>query len=135
MINIFVVSGNLGGDIDIRFTPNGKCIGDFSIPVQQGYGDHQKTSWISCKLLGDRAEKLAPYLVKGSLVTVTGEFFMETWEKNGVKNSKPCLLIRDLQLPPKTEATTFKPIEQKTKPQSPVLSQEELDALSDDIPF
>lgn len=134
MINVFIASGNLGGDIEIRYTPNGKCIGTFSLPVKSGWGDNEKTAWVRCKFFGERAEKLAPYLVKGAKVTVTGRFEMEEWEKNGVKHSMPCLLINDLDLPPKTEATTFKPIEQ-TKPQSPVLSQEELDALSDDIPF
>ena len=134
MINLFVVSGNLGGDIDVRFTPSGKCIGTFSLPVKSGWGDNEKTSWVRCKFFGERADKLAPYLVKGAKVTVQGRFEMEEWEHDGVKHSMPCLLISDLDLPPKTEATAFKPIQQR-KPQSPVLSQEELDALSDDIPF
>lgn len=133
MINLFVASGNLGNDIDVRYTANQKCIGTFSLPVKSGWGDNEKTSWVRCKFFGDRAEKLAPYLVKGAKVTVSGRFEMEEWEKDGVKHSMPCLIINDLDLPPKTEATTFKPIPKKTE--SPVLTQEEIDALSDDIPF
>ena len=100
-INLMVVSGNLGGDINIRYTPNGKCIGDVSIPAKSGYGDYEKTSWISCKILGEKAEKLSSYLTKGKLVTFTGEFVLEEWEKDSVKHSKATMLVRDIQLPAK----------------------------------
>jgi single-strand DNA-binding protein len=130
-LNLFIASGNLGNDIDVRFTPNGKCIGSFSLPVKSGWGDNEKTAWVRCKLLGDRAEKLAPYLVKGSMVTVNGEFQLEEWEKDGIKHSMPCVLIRDLVLPPKKDIEPPKP-----KPKANhQLTQDELDALNDDIPF
>ena len=72
-MNIVIFSGNLGKDLDVRVTPNGKSVGSFPLPVKQGYGDYEKVSWVDCKLLGDRADKLAPYLLKGKPVTVQGE--------------------------------------------------------------
>ena len=94
-----VVSGNLGSDIDIRWTPNSKCIGSVSIPAKSGFGEYEKTSWLTCKILGEKAQKLADYLTKGKLVTFTGEFILEEWEKDGAKHSRPTMLVRDIQLP------------------------------------
>lgn len=132
MINLFVASGNLGKDIEVRFTPNGKCIGTFSLPVKSGWGDNEKTSWVRCKVLGNRAEKLQPYLLKGSLVTVTGRFELEEWEQNGTKHSIPCIVVDEIVLPPKDTTRDYPPRQQS---KDAALTPEELDALSDDIPF
>ncbi len=132
-LNLFIASGNLGNDIDVRFTPNGKCIGSFSLPVTSGWGDNQKTSWVKCKILGDRAEKLQPYLLKGSMVTVNGRFEMDEWEKDGVKHSQAVIIVNDLVLPPKDTSKIYPP-RQEAKPNAQ-LSQAEMDALNDDIPF
>ncbi len=97
-MNIVIFRGKLGKDLDVRVTPNGKSVGSFPLPVKQGYGDYEKVSWVDCKLLGDRADKLAPYLLKGKPVTVQGEFVLETWEKDGVKHSKPVVIVNNLDL-------------------------------------
>ena len=99
-INVFVVSGNCGSDMEVRRTQSGKAIGQFSLPVKSGYGEHEKTSWVTCKVLGERADKLAQYITKGSAVTVTGSFVLEEWESNGTKHSRPVIIVDDLQLPP-----------------------------------
>ncbi|MCP4101104.1 MAG: single-stranded DNA-binding protein, partial [Lentisphaerae bacterium] len=51
--------------MEVRHTPNGKSIGEVSVACMSGYGEHEKTSWIRCKLFGDRAVKLSEYLTKG----------------------------------------------------------------------
>lgn len=102
-INVFTASGRLGNDLDVKYTQNNKCIGSFSLPVESGWGDNKKTAWISCKLFGDRAEKLAQYLTKGSQVTVTGAFQLDEWEKDGVKHSRPVIVVNDIQLPPQQQ--------------------------------
>ena len=102
-INVFTASGRCGQDMEVRFTPNGKAIGQFNLPVETGYGDNKKTSWVTCKVFGERAEKLAQYITKGSPVTVTGAFQLDEWEKDGVKHSRPCILVNDIQLPPQQQ--------------------------------
>lgn len=95
-INLFVASGNLGKDCEQRFTQNGKCVASFSLPVKQGYGEHEKVSWVNCKLFGAKAEKLPQYLTKGTKVTVSGEFVLEQWEKDGQKHSMACVIVNDI---------------------------------------
>lgn len=97
-INIFIVTANLGKDCELRWTTNSKPIATFSLPVKQGYGDHEKISWVLCKLLGPKAEKLTPYLSKGTKVTVTGEFVMEEWtSQSGEKKSAPVIIVDKIE--------------------------------------
>jgi len=133
MINLFVASGHIGNDIEVRFTPGGKCIGTFSLPVRSGWGDNEKTFWVKCKVIGDRAEKLQPYLLKGGLVTVSGRFELDEWEKDGVKHSIPVIIVNDIVLPPKDTSRTYAPRQQPVS--SKPLTKEELDELDDKIPF
>lgn len=96
-INTITASGNLGKDCEQRWTPNGKAVASFSLPVKQGYGEHEKVSWVICKMFGTKAEKLPEYLTKGTKVTVTGEFVMEEWtSQNGEKKSAPVIIINQL---------------------------------------
>ncbi|HBC6190804.1 TPA: single-stranded DNA-binding protein, partial [Proteus mirabilis] len=96
-INTITVSGNLGKDCEQRWTPNGKAVASFSLPVKQGYGEHEKVSWVICKMFGPKAEKLPEYLTKGTKVTVTGEFVMEEWtSQNGEKKSAPVIIVDQL---------------------------------------
>ena len=104
-INVFTASGRCGQDMEVRFTPGGKAIGQFSLPVETGFGDNKKTSWVTCKVFGERAEKLAQYVTKGAAVTVTGAFQLDEWEKDGVKHSRPCILVNDIQLPPQQQGS------------------------------
>lgn len=96
-INVFIASGNIGKDAEQRWTANQKCIASFSLPVKQGYGDHEKTSWVKCVLFGAKAEKLPQYLTKGTKVTVTGEFVMEEWtDQQGSKRTNPSIIVNDI---------------------------------------
>ena len=96
-INTITVSGNLGKDCEQRWTPNGKAVASFSLPVKQGYGEHEKVSWVICKMFGSKAEKLPPHLTKGIKVTVTGEFVMEEWtSQSGEKKSAPVIIVNQL---------------------------------------
>ena len=135
-INVFTASGRLGSDMDVRYTPNNKCIGSFSLPVESGWGDNKKTAWVTCKLFGDRAEKLSQYLTKGSQVSVTGAFQLDEWEKDGVKHSRPVIIVNDIQLPPQQQqsqpqyAQQPKPLQQS----QPQYNEPPMD-FDDDIPF
>ncbi|MDC5888649.1 single-stranded DNA-binding protein [Proteus mirabilis] len=96
-INTITVSGNLGKDCEQRWTPNGKAVASFSLPVKQGYGEHEKVSWVICKMFGSKAEKLPEYLTKRTKVTVTGEFVMEEWtSQSGEKKSAPVIIVNQL---------------------------------------
>jgi len=124
-VNCFIATGNLGKDIDISKTKKGTSIGAFPLPVKQGWGDIQTTSWVYCKMYGDRVEKLAPHLVKGKEVTVQGKFVYEQWEKDGVKQGRPVIIVDDLKM----HSSNASP--QKPAPKKP----SETTFFDDEIPF
>ncbi|MCW8960159.1 MAG: single-stranded DNA-binding protein [Ignavibacteriaceae bacterium] len=74
MANKTTISGNIGKG-EVRVTPSGKTVCNFSIADQFGFGDNAKTQWWECSLWGKRAEnpKLTDLLVKGTRITVIGE--------------------------------------------------------------
>ena len=140
-INVFTASGRCGQAMEVKYTSGGKAIGQFSLPVETGYGDSKKTSWVTCKMFGERAEKLAQYITKGAAVTVTGAFQLDEWEKDGVKHSRPCILVNDIQLPPQQQAVTQQQRQQAQQqwanPQQqrqPAYNEPPMD-FSDDVPF
>lgn len=129
-INLCVFSGNLGGDCEQKYTPSGNCIANFSLPVKQGYGEHEKTSWVRCVLLGKKAESLPQYLTKGAKVTVTGEFVLNEWtDQQGQKRSTPELVVRDLELPPKPQGGgNYQQPQQQPQQQAPQQPQQQYHA-------
>lgn len=67
------IAGRIGKDAETRSTQGGDQVTGFTVAVDEGYGDKKRTFWFDCSLWGKRGEKLAPYLTKGSNVTVSGE--------------------------------------------------------------
>lgn len=98
-INILVATGNLGRDADTRYTPNGDAVVNFSLPITSGYGKHEVTTWLNCSLWGKRGESVLPYLKKGTLVGVQGEFQARTYnDKEGNEKMSLELRVSDLKL-------------------------------------
>lgn len=98
-INTITVTGNVGKDAVLRVTPNGKYIATFSLPAKSGYGEHEKVSWLNCKLFGAMAERLSQAITKGAKVTVTGEFVLEEWTRqDGDQAQMATILVRDIDL-------------------------------------
>ena len=79
-INNIVFTGNCGRDMEVRHTPNGKIIGNFSLPLKSGWGQNEKTNWVECSVWGEKAQKLSVHVVKGKALTVQGELGVDTWE-------------------------------------------------------
>lgn len=72
-MNVFTASGNLGRDCRLNQTQSGTAVVGFAVAVKSGYGDNEQTIWVDCSLFGNRANSLAPYLLKGQQVVVSGE--------------------------------------------------------------
>ncbi|TQV82821.1 single-stranded DNA-binding protein [Aliikangiella coralliicola] len=130
-INVLTVSGNIGRNCEKRYTPNGKCIADFPIAVTSGFGEREKTSWLKCKLLGNRAEKLTEYLTIGTRVVVSGQFSIEVWMKGNEKQYTPELLVNSLDFVSKSTAD---PMKNNTHQQQQIAGAID-NEFDDDIPF
>lgn len=85
----------------------------FSVPVEQGWGDNKKTTWVECILFGKKGSNephgLVKYLHKGKFVAVTGELVLDQWEHNGKDYAKVTCITRDVKLGPGDASETFEP--------------------------
>ena len=128
-MNVFTFSGNLGRDAEQRYTAGGDSAVSFSVAVKSGFGDKAVTSWIKCNLWGKRGESVMPYLKKGQLVGVSGEFSAREWQdKEGQTKISNEVRVNDVQLlggRPQEQAT------ETVKPSRPAPARD----FSDDVPF
>lgn len=81
--------GHLGRDPELRYTPSGKAVCNFSIAVNEGYtgrdGNKQdETLWMRVNCWEKTAENAAKYLKKGDPVLVSGKLKMNKFkDKDG----------------------------------------------------
>ncbi|MBB3227044.1 single-strand DNA-binding protein [Luteibacter sp. Sphag1AF] len=132
-INVFTFSGRIGRDAEVRRTSGGKVVTGFPVAVDVGYGDNKSTLWVDCSMWGERGERLAEYLPKGSLVTVTGEADMQTYQSSGQDKAKLTCRVNDVQLPPLNKDRQEKPRQDRQESRSTTPVNDGFD--EDDIPF
>ena len=89
MINKVVLVGRLTKDIELKTTPNGKYVTDFTLAVDK-FGDG--ANFLSCQCWGKSAEFLSKYAKKGNVVAVDGSVESTSWEKNGTTFYKTFVL-------------------------------------------
>ena len=81
--------GHLGADAELRQTQSGDSVANFTMATSERWtdkagGKQEKTTWHRIVLWGRQAEALAPYLVKGKQVAVTGAIEHRKWtDKDG----------------------------------------------------
>jgi single-strand DNA-binding protein len=81
-----MIIGNLGRDPEMRYTPNGRPVTEFSVAVNQSTKNQQtgewieETDWFRITVWGDRAERVAEQLRKGNRVFVEGRFRTREYE-------------------------------------------------------
>lgn len=102
-LNRVMVIGRLGRDGELQYNANGNPRISFSVAVDE----RRKTpagewetyaEWFNVILMGDRAETLAQYLLKGKMVYVEGRLSTRSWEKDGEKHYRTEVIARDIQL-------------------------------------
>ena len=81
-----MIIGNLGRDPEMRYTPSGRPVTEFSVAVNQSTKNQQTgewveaTDWFRVTVWGDRAERTAESLRKGNRVFVEGRFRTREFE-------------------------------------------------------
>lgn len=88
-----MIIGNLGRDPEMRYTPSGRPVTEFSVAVshrgrdaQSGDWVDQGTDWYRVTIWGERGERAAEQLRKGMRVFVEGRFRTREFEgRDGAK--------------------------------------------------
>lgn len=103
-INKAILIGRLGSDPEVRYTPSGDAVANFSIATSEEWKDKnsgekmERTEWhriVAWRRLG---EICGEYLSKGRQVYVEGRIQTRSWEdKNGVKRYTTEIVATDVQ--------------------------------------
>ncbi len=103
-LNKVMLIGYLGRDPEMRFTPNGKSVANFSMACNRSWKSadgtqHTETEWFNIIAWGELAEVSKKFLAKGSLVYVEGRLQTRTWEdSSGEKHRSIEVVARDILL-------------------------------------
>lgn len=89
--NKITVVGNLGRDPELRYTPQGNAVCNFSMATNEkrrdkGGESQDVTTWFRITLWGKQAENASKYLTKGSSVYIEGRLRVEEWADRDGKN-------------------------------------------------
>lgn len=103
-LNKVMIIGNLGRDPEMRFTPTGKSVANFSVACNRSWKSkdgerHAETEWFNVVTWGKLAEISKQILKKGSLVFVEGRLQSRTWQDNDDHQHKTIEIIaQDMRL-------------------------------------
>lgn len=96
-MNKCIISGNIGKDLELRYTTAGMAVLDISVAVKR-FGKEDKTDWFNVVAFGKIAENCANYLAKGSKVLVIGSMQFETYDKqDGTKGYSSKLIAENVE--------------------------------------
>ena len=93
-LNRAQILGNLTRDPEMRFTPNGQAVANFSVATNRRWKnqdgtDGDATEYHDIVIWGKQAESVTPMLKKGDPVFIEGRIQTRNWEgQDGVKRYK-----------------------------------------------
>jgi len=132
-MNVLAATIRLGSDADLRFTPENTAVAQFNGALQSGYGKNAKTTWLRCTVWGRKAEAVAPMLLKGTQIAITGEITLNEYQdKQGQTKSSLECRIQDVTLLGKRDGE-LKPATEPKKADG--FQPDPFDDLEDSIPF
>ncbi len=88
------IIGNLTADPELRFTPSGQAVANFTVASTARFFDKTKNEWaegdttfIRCSVWREMAENVAESLAKGNRVVVTGTLKVRQYETDKGKGT------------------------------------------------
>ena len=89
-VNMVILIGRLGKDPEVRYTPGGDAVANFSIATSQEWKDKEsgekkeRTEWHRIVAWRKLGEICGEYLAKGKQVYIAGHLQTRSWEQDGV---------------------------------------------------
>ena len=139
-INKAILIGRLGRDPEVRYTPDGAAVANFSIATSEEWKDKatgekkERTEWHRIVAFRKLGEICGEYLSKGRQVYVEGRLQTRSWEKDGVTRYTTEIVASDVQFLGTKDSANSEG--QSLTPQSSDTSGASgSETIDDDIPF
>lgn len=138
-LNKVMLIGNLGRDPEVRYTPGGSPVANFTLATSERWNDaasgekKERTEWHRIVVWGKQAEIVGEYLRKGRQVYVEGSLQTREWtDRDGNKRTTTEVRAQRVQMlgrPP--EAGRGEPV----SPGAAAVAEQNPAYEEDDIPF
>lgn len=135
--------GHLGGDVELKYTADGKAVVNLSIATQTAWNNKEtkeresSTQWHRVVIFGKLAEIAANYLRKGSHVFIEGSLRTRKWtdNKDNIDRWTTEIVLSGYQstltlLDKKPESGT----QAQAQAQTPVVSQDDAAGATNQVP-
>ncbi|GGD11988.1 single-stranded DNA-binding protein [Halopseudomonas salina] len=161
-VNKVILIGNVGGDPEVRYLPNGNAVANITLATSDSWKDKQtgqqqeRTEWHRVVFFGRIAEVVGEYVRKGSKMYIEGRLQTREWEKDGVKRYTTEIVVdiggqmqlldgkpqggeqgmapRPQQQRP-AQQPAQRPAQQAPQQSAPQQPAPDYDSFDDDIPF
>ena len=104
-INKVILVGRLGRDPEVRYTPNGVPVANFSIATSEEWKDkdtgekRERTEWHRIEAWRRLGEICGEYLHKGKQVYIEGKLQTDAWEdRDGNKRYTTKIIAQSMQM-------------------------------------
>lgn len=99
-MNLCTFAGNIGRTPELKTTPQGQQVCNFSVAVKRRQRDADSL-WIECSAWGRTAEFVEKHFSKGSGIIVTGSVDLEVYQtREGETRAKITLTASTVDFPP-----------------------------------
>lgn len=143
-VNKVILIGNLGRDPEVRYTPSGTAVANFSLATTENWtnkdGEKQsRTEWHRIVAWGRLGETCGEYLSKGSQVYIEGSLQTNEWEDQE-GNKRKTTEIRAWRMQMLGSRAQAEPLSKESFGPEPETASGEPETASenpteDDIPF
>lgn len=134
MINKVILMGRLTRDPELRHTGKGTPVTSFSVAINNGYGEKQRTDFVNCLAWNKTAEFVSKHFTKGKLIVIAdGRISTRSWEtQDGKRVYATEVVAQEVNFGESKSS-------QQTATQPPMQDDDDdftpLDEEDDDLPF
>ncbi len=102
-LNKVMLIGNLGTDPELKYTPGGQAVCNFSLATNEKWKDksgalQERVEWHRIVVWGKQADSCKEYLAKGRSVYIEGKIQTRSWEdKDGQKRYATEVIAHDVK--------------------------------------
>ena len=90
--------GRLTKDPELRYTKNNIAVANYTIAINDGYGEKQQTQYINISTWGKSGEFVSKYFKKGQAIAIVGRLNNNNYEdKNGNKRYTTEVITEDIE--------------------------------------
>lgn len=134
-VNKVILIGNVGGDPEIKYMPNGEAVANFSIATTDQWKDKQgqkqeRTEWHRIVAYRKLAEIVESYVKKGKSVYISGAIQSQKYtDKQGVDKVSFQIVADELRLLDRAQEQQQQSAPKESAPPA------DFDDFMDDVPF